>query len=124
MPWRCSVKRFGVVWRRLDRFGFVYLGAGRRRNLGCCRLRFFRLGVLHDAQHLANPGHANGAAGSQHGRDAVCVHPVFGQTLGVAVVARSLDAGWMRETFLLAAVGIALLCHAIALGGQARVHRS
>ena len=48
----------------------------------------------------------------------------FGQTLGVAVVARSLDAGWMRETFLLAAVGIALLCHAIALGGQGRVHRA
>ena len=45
----------------------------------------------------------------------------FGQTLGVALVARSLDAGWMRETFLAAAVGVALLCHVIARGGQGRV---
>ena len=45
----------------------------------------------------------------------------FGQTLGVAVVARSLDAGWLGETFLVAAVGVALLCHVIARGGQVRV---
>ena len=45
----------------------------------------------------------------------------FGQTLGVAGVARSLDAGWMSETFLLAALGVAALCHVIALGGQKRI---
>jgi predicted MFS family arabinose efflux permease len=44
----------------------------------------------------------------------------FGQTLGVALVARSLDAGWMAETFLVAALGVALLCHVIAWGGQGR----
>lgn len=44
----------------------------------------------------------------------------FGQTLGVAVVARSLDAGWMGETFLVAAAGVALLCHVIARDGQGR----
>jgi predicted MFS family arabinose efflux permease len=45
----------------------------------------------------------------------------FGQTLGVAAVARSLDAGWMAETFLVAAVGVAVLCHLIARGGRGRV---
>ena len=44
----------------------------------------------------------------------------FGQTVGVAVVAHSLDAGWLRETFLLAAVGVAALCHVIAQGGRGR----
>ena len=48
----------------------------------------------------------------------------FGQTLGVAGVARSLDAGWMSETFLLAALGVAVLCHVIALGGQKRIKTS
>jgi predicted MFS family arabinose efflux permease len=45
----------------------------------------------------------------------------FGQTLGVAAMARSLDAGWMSETFLFAALGVAALCHVIALGGQKRI---
>jgi len=45
----------------------------------------------------------------------------FGQTLGVAGVAHSLDAGWMSETFLLVALGVAGLCHVIALGGQKRI---
>jgi hypothetical protein len=45
----------------------------------------------------------------------------FGQTMGVAAVARSLDAGWMRETLLFSALGVAVLCHVIALGGQGRV---
>lgn len=44
----------------------------------------------------------------------------FGQTLGVALVARSLDAGWMRETFLVVAAGVVVLCHVIARGGQGR----
>jgi len=48
----------------------------------------------------------------------------FGQTLGVAGVARSLDAGWISETFLLAALGVAVLCHVIALGGQKRIKTS
>ena len=48
----------------------------------------------------------------------------FGQTLGVAGVARSLDAGWMSETFLLATLGVAVLCHVIALGGQKRIKTS
>jgi len=42
----------------------------------------------------------------------------FGQTVGVALVARSLDAGWLRETFLCAALGVALLCHVIARNGR------
>ena len=45
----------------------------------------------------------------------------FGQTMGVAAVARSLDAGWIRETLLFSALGVAVLCHVIALGGQGRV---
>lgn len=45
----------------------------------------------------------------------------FGQTIGVAAVARSLDAGWMRETLLFSALGVAVLCHVIARGGQGRV---
>jgi predicted MFS family arabinose efflux permease len=45
----------------------------------------------------------------------------FGQTLGVAAVGLSLDAGWMSETFLIAALGVAVLCHVIALGGQPRI---
>jgi hypothetical protein len=36
-------------------------------------------------------------------------------------MARSLDAGWMSETFLFAALGVAALCHVIALGGQKRI---
>jgi len=36
-------------------------------------------------------------------------------------VAHSLDAGWMSETFLLVALGVAGLCHVIALGGQKRI---
>jgi hypothetical protein len=44
----------------------------------------------------------------------------FGQTMGVAVAAHSLDAGWLGETFLMAAVGVAVLCHVIARGGQGR----
>lgn len=42
----------------------------------------------------------------------------FGQTVGVALVARSLDAGWLRETFLCAALGVAVLCHVIARNGR------
>jgi predicted MFS family arabinose efflux permease len=45
----------------------------------------------------------------------------FGQTIGVAAVASSLDAGWMRETLLFSALGVAVLCHVIARGGQGRV---
>ena len=45
----------------------------------------------------------------------------FGQTLGVAAMARSLDAGWLSETFLFAALGVTALCHVIALGGQKRI---
>jgi hypothetical protein len=36
-------------------------------------------------------------------------------------MARSLDAGWLSETFLFAALGVTALCHVIALGGQKRI---
>jgi predicted MFS family arabinose efflux permease len=44
----------------------------------------------------------------------------FGQTLGVTVMARLLDAGWLREALLAAGVGILLLCHVIARGAASR----
>jgi predicted MFS family arabinose efflux permease len=44
----------------------------------------------------------------------------FGQTLGVTVMARLLDAGLLREALLAAAVGILLLCHVIARGAASR----
>jgi len=44
----------------------------------------------------------------------------LGQTIGVTVMARLLDAGWLREGLLAAAAGIVLLCHVIARGARAR----
>lgn len=44
----------------------------------------------------------------------------FGQTVGVALMARLLDAGWLAEAFLVAAAGIVLLCHVVARSAPPR----
>jgi len=44
----------------------------------------------------------------------------LGQTIGVTVMARLLDAGWLPEALLAGAAGIVLLCHGIARGASSR----